>query len=288
MSKTISCLVFLSICGACLAGMTVEQVKKSAETIRNVCQPKSKLSDDVVNKMNEGVFPEDKAAKCFVLCILENLQLMKKNKVNYDSAMKSFDTMLPDDMKDDYKNSLTTCKDAAAGVKNACDAAHKVVTCVYKNNPKFMFVNTTITVKMIKVILPVVVITLSYISVVHCDAEAQMRQSGDMVRAVCQPKHKISDDVVLGAREGKFPDDKNFKCYVQCVIEMMGMMKKNKVLYDSAMKQFDVLLPDEYKEPYKHALNSCKDATGGAKNACDAAYNLLKCFYANNTKFTFA
>lgn len=54
--------------------------------------------------------------------------------------MKSFDTMLPAEMVDDYKNSLTTCKDAAAGEKNACDAAHKVITCVYKNNPSFTFV----------------------------------------------------------------------------------------------------------------------------------------------------
>lgn len=59
-----------------------------------------------------------------------------------------------------------------------------------------------------------------------------MRQSGDMVRAVCQPKHKVTDgklsmksnkpsnliiffsvflEVVLGAREGIFPDEKNFK-----------------------------------------------------------------------------
>ncbi|XP_055326704.1 uncharacterized protein LOC129580383 [Sitodiplosis mosellana] len=132
-----------------------------------------------------------------------------------------------------------------------------------------------------------VLLSVLYISV-HCSDESQMRQSTEMVRSVCQPKHKISDDVVFGAREGKFPDDKAFKCYVQCVLEMMGMMKKNKVLYESAMKQFDVLLPEDYKQPYKHALEACKDATGGAKNACDAAYNFLKCFYDNNTKFTFA
>lgn len=68
----------------------------------------------------------------------------------------------------------------------------------------------------------------------------------------------------------------------------MKQMKKNKILYDSAMKQFDVLLPEDYKEPYKSALTKCKDSTGGAKNACDAAYNMLKCFHANNPKFTFA
>lgn len=65
-------------------------------------------------------------------------------------------------------------------------------------------------------------------------------------------------------------------------------MKKNKITYDSALKQFDVLLPDDYKEPYKHALSVCKDSTGGVKNACDAAYNFVQCFYKNNSKFTFA
>lgn len=65
-------------------------------------------------------------------------------------------------------------------------------------------------------------------------------------------------------------------------------MKKNKVAYDSAMKQFDVLLPADFKEPFKTGLGKCKDATGGVKNACDAAYNFLKCFYENNSKFTFA
>lgn len=50
----------------------------------------------------------------------------------------------------------------------------------------------------------------------------------------------------------------------------------------------DVLLPDDYKEPYKTALDKCKDSTGGAKNPCDAAYNVLVCFHAHNSKFTFA
>lgn len=68
----------------------------------------------------------------------------------------------------------------------------------------------------------------------------------------------------------------------------MFQMKKNKVTYDSAIRQFDALLPEDYKGPYKHGLEKCKDATGGAKNACDAAYNVLICFRDNNSKFTFA
>lgn len=65
---------------------------------------------------------------------------MRKNKVLYDAAMKQFDTLLPDHMKDDYKNALAACKDAVAGEKNPCEAAMNVLQCNYKNNPSFMFV----------------------------------------------------------------------------------------------------------------------------------------------------
>lgn len=37
-------------------------------------------------------------------------------------------------------------------------------------------------------------------------------------------------------------------------------MKKNKVNYDAAMKQMDMLMPEELKEPYKTALTTCKDS----------------------------
>lgn len=64
---------------------------------------------------------------------------MKKNKVNFDGAMKQFDTLLPDNMKDDYKNGLTACKDAGGSEKNACEVAYKLAQCVSKNNPSFSF-----------------------------------------------------------------------------------------------------------------------------------------------------
>lgn len=41
------------------------------------------------------------------------------------------------------------------------------------------------------------------------------------------------------------------------------------------------------KDEYKSALNICKDATEGEKNACEAAYKMVICFANNNSKFTF-
>lgn len=33
----------------------------------------------MVDKMRDGVFPEDKAAKCFVQCVLENMQMVSRD-----------------------------------------------------------------------------------------------------------------------------------------------------------------------------------------------------------------
>lgn len=64
-------------------------------------------------------------------------------------------------------------------------------------------------------------------------------------------------------------------------------MKKNKLNPEGALKQFDALLPESMKEPYKNALIACKDSLNGIKNPCDAAFAFLKCFQANNPKFAF-
>lgn len=37
---------------------------------------------------------------------------MKKNKLNYDAAIKQMEMLLPDDVLDENKNAITVCKDA--------------------------------------------------------------------------------------------------------------------------------------------------------------------------------
>lgn len=36
---------------------------------------------------------------------------MKKNKLNYDAAIKQMDMLLPDDMVDENKKAITVCKE---------------------------------------------------------------------------------------------------------------------------------------------------------------------------------
>lgn len=62
------------------------------------------------------------------------------------------------------------------------------------------------------------------------------------------------------------------------ILENMGMLRKSKIQYDAAMKQFDLLLPDSMKESWKGALTACKDSAQGEKNPCEAAYKLSNSF----------
>lgn len=64
-------------------------------------------------------------------------------------------------------------------------------------------------------------------------------------------------------------------------------MKKSKIMKESAMKQFDLLLPDDFKEPYRNALGKCEDSVKGISGNCEVAYAFTQCFYKNNEKFLF-
>uniref|UniRef100_A0A1Q3FRX7 Putative odorant-binding protein 12 n=1 Tax=Culex tarsalis TaxID=7177 RepID=A0A1Q3FRX7_CULTA len=120
-------------------GVTKEQMEKTARMFRNVCQPKHKMSDDVLDEAKKGVFPDNKNFKCYVSCLLDMMQATKRGKISYEKSLKQIDTLLPDDMKPDFRNGLEACKDAAQGVKDHCESAYVLLNCFYKNNPKFIF-----------------------------------------------------------------------------------------------------------------------------------------------------
>lgn len=54
----------------------------------------------------------------------------------------------------------------------------------------------------------------------------QMKQATEPIRMVCIQKSKVSEDLLESLREGKLPDEKELKCYVSCVLEMMQMVRK--------------------------------------------------------------
>lgn len=64
-------------------------------------------------------------------------------------------------------------------------------------------------------------------------------------------------------------------------------VKKGKMNVDSVLKNIDTLMPDELRDDTKRAVNVCKDHGGGIKDYCQAAYNILKCFFKENPNFYF-
>ncbi|CAD7087116.1 unnamed protein product [Hermetia illucens] len=114
-----------------------------------------------------------------------------------------------------------------------------------------------------------------------------MKKSAQMLRDVCQPKFKISDEVANGIKDGIVPDEQNVKCYINCVLEMMNSIKKGKLNYEASVKQIDLLLPDRLKDSFKAGLAACRNSIDGIRNHCEAATVLLKCLKANIPEFFF-
>nr|AYN70628.1 odorant-binding protein 19a1 [Bactrocera minax] len=114
---------------------------------------------------------------------------------------------------------------------------------------------------MLNKINPFILTAVFIALVLHSDqvsggaTEDQMISAGKLMRDVCLPK--------------------------------FNKMKKGKFLYESSLKQVDLLMPDSYKDDYRNGLGKCKDVANGIKNNCDASYAVLICLRDNISKFVF-
>lgn len=87
----------------------------------------------------------------------------------------------------------------------------------------------------------------------------QMKQTTTMFRSICQPKLKISDELISGMQIGNYPDERILKCYCNCMLEIMQITKKGKMMYDSAKKQIHSMVPIDMEDDFLKALDICKD-----------------------------
>lgn len=129
---------------------------------------------------------------------------------------------------------------------------------------------------------------------------AQLKNTGKVMKNVCQPKNNVThgtiisfiyclytmwlnniefSDQIKNIQKGDFPEDRNVKCYIACILQMARMvrifpfktselssywlvkmfqMKNGKLNYDAAVKQIDLMFPEEMKTPVKKALSDCR------------------------------
>lgn len=136
----------------------------------------------------------------------------------------------------------------------------------------------------------------------------QLEQANGAVRLMCLQKSKVSEDILVEAKAGKLSDTREFKCYVNCVVETMQMvrkfprwlrsrkmtnfrfqMKKGKILYEACVKNIETLMPDEITEGALKAINVCKDVShpvAATKDYCEAAAVTLKCLMNQDPSFS--
>lgn len=108
--------------------------------MRQACQPKTKVSDANVEGIRSKIFPDDKPTKCFVNCVLEMMQVMKKGKLQAESAIRTINSMMPEDQAKDQVNAINACLKAPAGIKDNCEASYAMLMCMSKNAQNFVFV----------------------------------------------------------------------------------------------------------------------------------------------------
>ncbi|XP_063707552.1 general odorant-binding protein 72-like [Culicoides brevitarsis] len=121
------------------AAMSMEELKKAGETMRMACKAKQPITDEQMKMIQDGNFPEDRTSKCFLLCIMEMTRLVKKGKANIDGALKQIDLLMPDELKEPFKQGIIACEHSADGIKDMCEKAFAGAKCFKANNPKFFF-----------------------------------------------------------------------------------------------------------------------------------------------------
>lgn len=79
MRRTLVFFSFLiALCDVNCAKITIEQMQQAAEPIRLVCIQKSKVSEETLANMRAGKLEDQKELKCYVNCVLEMMQTVRK------------------------------------------------------------------------------------------------------------------------------------------------------------------------------------------------------------------
>ncbi|KDR13658.1 general odorant-binding protein 72-like [Zootermopsis nevadensis] len=121
------------------AGMSMDQVKQTMKMVRNVCQPKTGVSVEMVEGVQAGNFPEDNNLKCYMKCVLGMMQSLKNGKYKPDAAMAQAKILLSGDTRDRVIGAMEKCRNAADGITEGCEVAFVTTKCIYNADPDCFF-----------------------------------------------------------------------------------------------------------------------------------------------------
>ncbi|XP_023722772.1 uncharacterized protein LOC111872815 [Cryptotermes secundus] len=121
------------------AGMSMDQVKQTLKMLRNVCQPKTGVSMELVEGIQAGNFPEDDNLKCYTKCVMGMMQAIKGGKYKPDAAIGQAKMLLSGDTRDRVIATMEKCRNAADGISEVCEVAFVTTKCIYEADPECFF-----------------------------------------------------------------------------------------------------------------------------------------------------
>jgi hypothetical protein len=64
---------------------------------------------------------------------------LKRGKPDVENTLKQIDALYPEELREDAKNAVLSCKDEMKGHKDPCEGAFKSLMCLFKIDPDFFF-----------------------------------------------------------------------------------------------------------------------------------------------------
>ncbi|CAD7082604.1 unnamed protein product [Hermetia illucens] len=120
-----------------------------------------------------------------------------------------------------------------------------------------------------------------YLKLYDCLSMKQFDASLNTMRSLCQPKHKVSVEMLDNLRKGIFVEDRELKCYTRCIAQMTGTLsKKGDIINQRMLAQIDIIVPDELRPLAREAFLHCQDVPKDYKESCDKVFYLTKCVQA--------
>ncbi|XP_019867236.2 general odorant-binding protein 72-like [Aethina tumida] len=122
------------------SAMSEQQLKAAIKLMRNVCQPKSKATDEQIAAMHEGNFDQGKPIQCYNWCLLNMYKLIRKdNSFDWEGGLKTLEAQAPPRIVGPATKCITQCKDAVKTTSDKCAAGNEITECLYKCDPPNYF-----------------------------------------------------------------------------------------------------------------------------------------------------
>ncbi|RZC32560.1 SCO1 -like, mitochondrial, partial [Asbolus verrucosus] len=119
-------------------------------------------------------------------------------------------------------------------------------------------------------------------------SEQQMKAALKLVRNVCQPKFKTTDEQIDAMHKGDWNLEHNAQCYLWCILNMYKLItKENAFDWETGITTLTNQAPETLRVTAIQSVNNCKDSVKTPSDKCTAAYEIAHCIYLDNPEVNF-